>query len=166
MLVVPLSGDTITTSDNVDYEVIAYTNFKPKGPAVYVKSESDITDKAPHLVYFFDIDKINGVKVEMDSGKTFKSFGKIKRKYHLPQPGDEIIVLKPDTPLDQPNDTAEVEKLKLFSKADGISKGMIIVADGVSYRLQDIIRIKRTVGSESFDSKKFLKLYEDYKGFE
>lgn len=164
MFVVPLEGDTITTVDGGTYEVLSYTNYKPNGPAVYVGMP---IGEASHTVYFFDIEKINGVKVEFDkSAKVFKALGKLKRKIHLPQPGDKIVVLKSGSELDDPDDEVTIKKIKLHNKGSGISKGLLFVdEDGDEYRLHDIISINRSVGSDIFDRKKFLSVYSEYNGF-
>lgn len=165
MYVVPLNGEQIQTSDGGTYEVVSYTDYKPRGPALYCSIVGgSVSDHTP-VVYFFDIVKIRGVHVEFDnSSKMFKASGKINRKFHLPQPGDKITVLKEDTPLDQPNDIIKVEKLKLHNKSEGINKGLVVCGDDACYTLADIIAINRQIGSDSFDRKRFLKLYKEYAG--
>mgnify|MGYP003588707629 FL=1 len=162
MLVVPLPKDTITTKDGAELEVIAYTNFKSKGPAVYVEHQAGTPAVA---VYFFDIEKINGVRVEFNtSSKVFTALGNIKRKIHLPQPNDQIIIQSAD-PEAEP-DIIEVKDLKLHSKQIGLGHGMVIRdKDGKVFRLADVFDIKRAVGGDSFDKKKFLKLYSEYRGY-
>lgn len=162
MLVVPLPKDTITTKDGAELEVIAYTNFKSKGPAVYVEHQAGTPAVA---VYFFDIEKINGVRVEFNTGsKVFSALGNIKRKIHLPQPNDQLIIQSSD-PEAEP-DIVEVKDLKLHSKSIGLGQGLVIRdKDGKFFRLADIGDIKRAVGGESFDKKKFLRLYSEYRGY-
>lgn len=162
MLVVPLPKDVITTKDGAQLEVIAYTNFKSKGPAVYVEHQAGTPAVA---VYFFDIEKINGVRVEFNtSSKVFTALGNIKRKIHLPQPNDQIIIQSAD-PEAEP-DIIEVKDLKLHSKLIGLGHGMVIRdKDGKVFRLADVFDIKRAVGGDSFDKKKFLKLYSEYRGY-
>lgn len=163
MYIVPLAGDVIMTTEGAAFEVISYTNYKQRGPAVYVSATGD-ESTTPAVVYFFDITKICGVHVEYDnSTKIFKASGKIKRKYHLPQPGDKITVLKPETPLDEDDDQIKIEKLKLHNKSEGIAKGLLACGDAC-YMLNDIISIDRVIGSDSFDRKKFQRLYSDYSG--
>lgn len=165
MYVVPLERDTITTAEGATFTVASFTNYKTKGPACYATTPGLVSTDATPIVYFFDIVKINDVHVEFDnSSKTFKASGKIKRKYHLPQPGDKIHLLKPDTPLDQENDIVKVEKLKLHNKSEGIAKGLLICDDKGCHPLSEIIAIDRTIGSDSFDRKKFLRLYKEYAG--
>lgn len=162
MLVVPLPKDTITTKDGAELEVIAYTNFKSKGPAVYVEHQAGTPAVA---VYFFDIEKINGVRVEFNTGsKVFTALGNIKRKIHLPQANDQLVIQSSD-PEAEP-DIIEVKDLKLHSKSIGLGQGLVIRdKDGKIYRLSDIADIKRAVGGESFDKKKFLRLYSEYRGY-
>ena len=151
MLVVPLPKDTITTKDGAELEVIAYTNFKSKGPAVYVEHQAGTPAVA---VYFFDIEKINGVRVEFNTGsKVFTALGNIKRKIQSSDPEAEPDII-------------EVKDLKLHSKSIGLGQGLVIRdKDGKIYRLSDIADIKRAVGGESFDKKKFLRLYSEYRGY-
>lgn len=165
MFVVPLSGDSIETAEGAVYEVVSYTNWKSKGPCCYATTPGLLTSDATPIIYFFDIVKIRDVHVEFDnSSKTFKASGKIKRKYHLPQPGDKIQLLKPETPMDSENDEVKVLKLKLHNKAEGISKGLLVCGEDGCFMLSEIISIERAIGSDSFDRKKFLKYYSEYTG--
>lgn len=163
MLIVPLAKDLIVTKDDIELEVISYTNFK-KAPAVYA---CDLKNPSSQLqaIYFFDIDKVNGVKVQYnESQKVLRALGVIKRKYHLPQPRDTIIVLDMETEIADDEIHAKVEKLKLHVR-DETSRGLQIGCDNdKSYRLEDIVGIKHAVGGSHFDRKKFLKYYEDYRG--
>lgn len=161
---VPLFGDEIETSEGGIYNVVSYNNFKSMGPAVYVDAGSQ---QSPLTIYFVDIVRINGVRVELDNkSKVFVSHGKIKRRQDLPQPGDTITIIKQDTNIDDPDDQVEVKSLKLHSQQDGIGKGLLIVGDdGKAYRLDDIIKLNRAIGSSNFDRKKFLKIYSEYKGY-
>lgn len=161
MLVVPLKGDSITTTDGPKFTVDSYTNFKTD-PAVYV----EVPRGQNSIVYFQDIEEINGVKVEYNkSSKVFTALGVIKRKYNLPQPKDTITVERPGGPDDAGDDDSEVKTPKLHSKAIGLSRGLVIIdkEDNV-FSLGDIIEIDRSVGGEHFDRKKFLRYYKDYTG--
>lgn len=163
MLVVPLNKDVIKTKDNITLKVVEYTNFKDGGPAIYCKKE-DTTDLI--LVYFFDIDEINGTKVEYQKGpKVFKALGKIKRVEHLPQPDDEIIVLDDKISDTDDKHKVEVDTLKLKSKALGTNKGLFVKgSDGEHYRLKQLFDIKRSIGGSNFNRENFLKIYKDYTG--
>lgn len=163
MFVVPLVKDIIHTKDGSKFKVVEYTNYKEGGPAVYARS----TGKDIVLIYFFDIDSINGTKVEYHrSMKIFEALGKVDREQHLPQPDDKFIVLTNDTSDDQDGkEKAEVESLKLKSKSLGINKGMHIRdTDGNYYRLKQILDIDRALGGGSFDRDSFLAYYKDYIG--
>lgn len=153
MLVVPVSGDTITTKDGAEIKVLSFTNFKSKGPAVYVEHEAGIPAV---VIYFFDIEKINGTRVEFNtSSKVFSSLGFIKRKFHLPQPGDELTV---------GDKSIKVKSLKLHSKNLGLTQGLLVRdSDGIYYTLTQIDGIKRSNGTDTFDKKKFLAFYSEYK---
>jgi hypothetical protein len=166
VLVVPIQKDSIETKDGAKYKVVEYTNYKEGGPAVYAKSP---TSKEVALVYFFDIQSINGTKVEYQRGtRVFHALGKISRDQHLPQPDDKIVVL--DNGISDDDDetgkqTAKVDSLKLKSKALGINKGMFVKDDdGKTYRLKQILDIEPSLGGASFNREAFLKYYKDYTG--
>lgn len=155
MLVVPLEKDVIVTKDDLTYTVVEYTNFKEAGPAVYVRQGSA---KELDLVYFVDIATINGTEVEYKKGsRVFFALGKVTRTIHLPQPDDKISV--------DGTTFVEVKDLKLKSKSLGQSRGMFVKdIDGDAYRIIDIVDIKRSLGSDSFDRDLFQKIYKDYIG--
>jgi hypothetical protein len=161
MLVVPLKGDTITTKDGPEFSVDSYTNFKPD-PAVYV----DVPRGQNPIVYFQDIDQINGVKVEYNkSSKVFTALGVVKRKYNLPQPKDIITIDRPGSPDDAGDDDTEVKTPKLHSRSIGLSRGLVLIdTDDNVFSLFDVIDIDRAVGGEHFDRKKFASYYRDYMG--
>jgi hypothetical protein len=161
MLIVPLAGDKIETKDGVEFTVLAYTNYKERGPAVQVEHTAAVPSDA---VYFFDIIKINGISVTLGSGKVFKAAGNVKRKYHLPQPGDLITVRSGNAPADQ-----QVSGLKLHNKTEGLTKGLLVTTKGegenVNFRLGNIVDIQRSIGNDMFDRNKFLRYYRDYTGY-
>lgn len=161
MLVVPIKGDRITTKDSLEFTVDSYTNFKPD-PAVYV----DVPRGQNPIVYFQDVDLINGVKVEYNkSSKVFTALGIIKRKHHLPQPKDIITVDRPGGPEDAGDDDTTVKTPKLHSRAIGLSRGLVIIdTDDNVFSLGDIVDIDRDVGGDSFDRQKFTRYYKDYLG--
>jgi hypothetical protein len=166
VLIVPIQKDTIKTKDGATYKVVEYTNYKEGGPAVYAKSP---TSKEIALVYFMDIDSINGTKVEFQRGsRVFNALGKVSRDQHLPQPDDKIVIL--DNGISDDDDetgkqTAKVNNLKLKSKALGINKGMFVKDDeGNTYRLKQILDIEPSLGGSTFDRDAFLKYYKDYTG--
>lgn len=163
MLVVPLEKDVIETTDGHLFKVISYTNYKDNGPAVYARPRNS---KDVVLIYFFDIDAINGTKVEYQkSSRIFRAFGKISRLFHLPQPDDKIIVLTDKISDEDLKEKVEVAGLKLKSKSLGVNKGMFVKDDaGNYYRLNQILDIERALGSEKFDREKFLEYYKDYTG--
>lgn len=160
MWVVPIDGDNITTADKLDFTVIGYTNFKTKGPAVYVESDSG-TEAPP--VYFFDIEKLNGVEVEFPgSSKILNAVGLLKRKIHLPQKHDIISVAGDG----EEQKHVKVKELKLHNKNLGLSKGLVVICeDGEKYGLGEIEDIKRVSGDSFFDKKKFQQTYKDYLGY-
>jgi len=162
MLIVPLKGDKIETKDGVVFNVLSYTNYRDKGPAVYVEHTPAVPSDA---VYFFDIAKINGKSVEFMAGpKIFRSLGPLKRKWQLPQPNDTVTWRSPSGAAD-----AVVKTYKLHKRGE-LSKGLIIVADDtdaqekVFIRLDQIIDVKRDIGNDLFSRDKFLAYYSDYRG--
>lgn len=164
MLVVPLKKDKIETKDGVIFTVLSYTNYREKGPAVYVEHTPGVPSDA---VYFFDINKINGVYVDYVGGsKVFKAAGRIDRTYHLPQVDDIITVRGTDGSTD-----LKVIGLKLH-KRDSLAKGLIVQAEDKNdpdsrqlVRLDDIVDLQRNIGSDArFSRDAFLKYYGDYRG--
>jgi hypothetical protein len=157
MLVVPIAKDVIKTKDGVKLKVVEYTNWKESGPAVYARSQ-DSQDNV--LVYFVDIEEINGTKVEYHRGsKVFQALGRVPRAQPLPQPDDKIIL------KDSDDNKIEVDGLKLKAKSLGINKGMFVKdTNGNYYRLKQILDIIPALGSSSFDRTAFLSYYKDYTG--
>ncbi len=166
MFVVPLTKDLIMTSDGYSYRVIEYTNFKDAGPAVYVLEKGV---KTPKLVYFADIASLNGVKVEYSKqSKLLKTFGRLDREFHLPQPDDSITAIT-DTVDAQGDDTDtyEVMSIKLKSRSAGPNKGLVVKVDSDVHpyvRLSQILDICRSIGSSNFNRKEFQAIYKDYMG--
>lgn len=163
MLVVPLAKDKVRTTDGHAYRVISYTNYKDGGPAVYCK---DKTGSSPVLVYFFDIDQINGTPVEYQRGsRIFRALGKVKREFHLPQPDDKVTVLTNRVTDHEGRERVDVDGLKLKSKALGINKGLFFKdTEGEAYRLNQVLDIERALGGERFNRAEFLDYYKDYTG--
>lgn len=163
MLVVPLEKDVIKTSDGQSYKVISYTNYKDGGPAVYAKAKDS---KTQVLVYFFDIESINGTRVEFQRGsRVFKALGRIDRAFNLPQPDDKVTIMTSKMSDEESKERVEVAMLKLKSKALGINKGLMFKdLDGDAHRLNSIIDIDRALGSEAFDRQGFLNYYSEYTG--
>lgn len=163
MLVVPLEKDTIVTTDGETLRVVAYTNYKDGGPAVYARPKGS---KVNVLVYFFDIESINKVRVEFQRGsKVFRALGKIDRKYHLPQPDDKATILTKEIDSTDDKYRVEIASLKLKAKSLGNAKGMFFRdTTGKYHRIQQILDIDRSIGSDSFDRSEFLSYYKDYIG--
>ena len=169
MIVVPLPNDIIETKDGAKLSVVGFNNFKSKGPAVYCRQEG-VDTSSFITIYFFDIEKINDVRVEFSqSSKVFTAYGRIKRKIHLPQPHDFIFVFdKSDSSHKDGFDDSKKVKVngyKLHSKKYGVSKGLLIEDDDKNvYMLDDILDLHREVGSSTFDRKIFLRIYKEYLG--
>lgn len=160
MLIVPLKGDQVTSNEGETFTVTEYTNYK-SDPAIYIDASS-----GNKILYFQDIDQINGVKVEYNkSSKVFNSLGIIKRKYNLPQSKDILTIQNPGAPEDAQPVDVEVKTVKLHSRSIGLSKGLAVIdSDSNVFVLSDILNIERANGGEHFDRKKFLRYYKDYTG--
>lgn len=159
---VPIKGDKIETKDGVSFKVLSYTNYKDRGPAVYVEHTPSVPSDA---VYFFDIIKINGKTVEYHkSDKVFRSIGPLKRKLQLPQPNDIITWRGPGA-----LQTTKVKTLKLHKKG-ALSQGLLIVGENTdskeldTVRLQQMIDVELHIGNDLFSRDKFLSYYKDYAG--
>ena len=162
MLIVPLKGDRIETKDGVSFQVLSYTNYRDKGPAVYVEHTPSVPSDA---VYFFDIAKINGKTVEFQKGdKIFRSLGPLKRKIQLPQPNDTVTWRGPGGAQEM-----VVKTLKLHKRGE-LAKGLQIVGEDpdsqerVFVRLTQVIDVKRDIGNDLFSRDRFLSYYADYAG--
>jgi hypothetical protein len=164
MFILPLKGDKIETKDGVEFTVLSFTNYRDKGPAVYVEHTPEVPSDA---VYFFDIAKIGGKTVEWVPGaKVFRAAGQLKRRFQLPQMGD-IITIRGNDGLDE----LKVVGLKLHKKGD-LAKGLFVIgvklddADEVKQfvRLDQLIDLKRDIGNDLFSRDRFLSYYSDYRG--
>lgn len=162
MLVVPLKNDQIETKEGVSFKVLSYTNYRDRGPAVYVEHTPSVPSDA---VYFFDIHKINGKTVEFIPGsKVFRSLGPLKRKFQLPQPADIITWRGPGGSQDM-----IVKGLKLHRRGE-LAKGLLVVGEDADsketlfVRLQQILDLKRDIGNDLFSRDQFLRYYVDYGG--
>ena len=165
MLIVPIKGDVIKTSDDSEFTVEAYSNFKNKGPAVYVEHGAG---EKTLPIYFFDIIEVNGIKVEFNNmSKVLNALGFMKRKQHLPQKHDVITVEDSENESEESTTKkVKVTELKLHNRNLGLSRGLIIVGDDDNnYSLKDIKAIKRASGDSYFDKNKFVKIYKDYLGY-
>lgn len=170
MIVVPLPNDTIVTKDGATLTVAGFNNFKSKGPALLCKPVDGSESTGYITVYFFDIEKINDTRVEfVSSSKVFNALGRIKRKIQLPQPHDFIFVFdkENDDGKEGFNDSKKVKVIgyKLHSKKFGVSKGLLIEDEDKNvYMLEEILDLRREIGSSEFDRKTFLKIYKEYLG--
>ena len=149
-LVLPVKNDLIDIEGG-RYTVIEYTGLKPK-PAVYIDTGE--------AVYFDEILKINGVKVELDKDSNcIKAYGNIKRKFHIPQPMDTIRY------IDYKNQTQilVVTKLKLHKRDDNY---LHFCDDEICILINNIIDVDHIDGDVDgrlvFDRDKFLEYYKDY----
>jgi hypothetical protein len=162
MLVLPLKGDKIQTKEGVTFTVLSFTNYRDKGPAVYVEHTPGVPSDA---VYFFDIITIAGKNVEYVTGsKVFKAAGEIARKFQLPQSNDTITIRGQDGSID-----IIVTGLKLHKRGE-LAKGLFVVGhevdseDKMFIRLDKIVDLKRDIGNDMFNRDRFLSYYDDYRG--
>lgn len=158
MIVVPVERDVIKSKDGQVFRVVTYTNFKESGPAVYCRNRGD---KSQTLIYFFDIESINGTRVEYSKGaRMFNALGKLSREIHLPQPDDKVVVVSGGERI-----TIEVASLKLKSKLLGMNKGIFIKdTDGNAHRLKNIVDVDSAIGGRRFNRKAFMSYYDEYLG--
>ncbi len=161
MLVVPLKNDRIENKDGVTFVVLSYTNYRERGPAVYVEHTPAVPSDA---VYFFDIARINGKHVDPAPGKVFKSIGPLQRRWQLPQPND-IVTYRGPTGSAQ----LVVKGLKLHKRGD-LAKGLLLVGvdpdtdEQAVVPLRQIRDLHRDLGNDMFSREKFLSYYSDYLG--
>jgi hypothetical protein len=156
MFVVPVTNDKIKNLDGDEFVVSSYTNLK-KEPAVYT------TEKT--VIFFTEIDEINGVRVSYNTGsKCFESLGVMRRRYNLPQPGDECEIVVKAAGTESQN-ILKVKHLKLHNRSEGIANGLVVCDDALCVKLTEITNIKRKQGSEKFDPAGFKKYYFDYLPF-
>ena len=159
MLVAPVAGDRIKVLSSPDsLRVSSYTSLKSE-PAVYLREPLQDGSRA---VYFSDIVEINGTAVEYESdSKLLKALGPLKRKFNLPQEGDEIIIKLIDTAFKQEKVKLKVTGLRLHSRKEP-SKALLVVTEDSSFPLTEILDIERSVGFERFKRESFLQFYLDY----
>lgn len=162
MFVVPLKGDRIETKDGMSFTVLSYSNYKEQGPAVYVEYIGGVSSDA---VYFADIIKINNTTVNfISASKVFKSNGAIKRKIHLPQIADTIIVKENNI-----SNTYKIIGLTLHKRGD-LAKGLQVevqdleTKEKLRFKLNSILDLSRDIGNDLFSREIFLKYYNDYTG--
>lgn len=162
MLVVPIKGDKIETREGITFTVLSFSNYKEKGPSVYVEHTAGVPSDA---VYFFDINKINGKTVDYVPGsKVFKAAGQITRKYQLPQVNDIITIKGKTGSMD-----LTVTGLKLHKKGE-LAKGLFVVGheadseEKVFVRIDQITDLERDIGNDMFSRDRFLSYYSDYRG--
>lgn len=162
MQVLPVKGDKIETREGVTFTVLSFSNYKDKGPCVYVEHTAGVPSDA---VYFFDISRINGRAVDYIPGsKVFKAAGELTRKFQLPQVNDRVTMRGKDGSVD-----VIVTGLKLHKKGE-LAKGLLVVGheqdseDKIFIRLDQITDIHRDLGSDMFNRDRFLAYYADYRG--
>lgn len=160
MIIVPVSGDNIKSSDGLPSKVLSYTNYEEHGPAVIVETGSG----ASETLAFEDIVSVNGksVKVVIDGTgyKVLESAGFVERKFQLPQIGE--IVTSAISEIETRR--YEVSRIRLHVP-QGLSRGLVLDVNDVDSEekveltLDDIIDIEQYL----FDKKKFLEFYQDYR---
>ena len=168
MLIVPISGDKVKTANNSDtLKVVEYTRFKQAGPAVYCQATDS---KTLILVYFFDIEEINGVKVEYKkSSHLFKALGKVKRKFNIPQKGDTVYFTRKGASSEDDDalekQKVKVDKVEIKLGKSGLIHGLYITdADKNLINCKRILEIESEIGTQAFDRLGFIKYYKEYIG--
>jgi len=162
MLVVPVPGDKVRTVDDSSPRVVSsFTSLKDQ-PAVYLDQETS----KERFIYFSDIVEINGVTVEYQSdSKVFSALGPLKRKYNIPQPKDVIVVRLLEKPHNDEKEEVEVTKIRLHSKKEGISRGLLACGKESCFTLAEVLDLRRSSWSEKFDASQFHRYYRDYLPF-
>jgi hypothetical protein len=161
MFIVPLAGDTITTDGGAQFKVVSYTNYKDHGPAVYVERGSGSPSDP---VYFGDITEVNGTKTSYVRGqKVLEAMGRVKRRFHLPQPGDDITAKVDGQPVN-----LTMKSYKLHRKGY-LHQGLMLIAeddtnDTTALCLDQLIDVRRPLGDDNFSRDRFLSYYDDYRG--
>lgn len=167
MLIVPIPGDKIKVANGEIFKVVEYTRFKSAGPAVYCQVQDS---KALTLVYFFDIEEINGIDVEYKkSAHLFKALGKIKRKFHLPQKGDTVYITRKGVSNEDDDSltkqTVEVNRVEIKLGKSGLVHGLYILDDDKNlFNVKNILDIESDIGVQAFDRSGFIKYYKEYIG--
>ena len=152
MLILPIKGDRIKTTDSSEESVVtSYSGLKSE-PCVYTQGNGT------SVIYFSNIDEINGIKVEFNNTtKIFDSIGPLKRRIHIPQPKDIITVIDIDAILDSSKDETEVKSLKIEK-----TLGLIIRTANKDYDLLDIQDIESPNIVGNFNLQLFKRLYIYY----
>lgn len=161
MMIVPLAGDTITTDGGAQFKVVSYTNYKDHGPAVYVERGSGSPSDP---VYFGDISEVNGVKTHYVKGqRVLEAMGRVKRRFHLPQPGDDITAKIDGQPVN-----LTMKSFRLHRRG-ALHQGLLLVTeddanDQQTIRLDQLMDVRRPLGDDNFSRDRFLSYYDDYRG--
>lgn len=161
MIIVPIAGDRIKTTNGLPFKVLSFTNYKPEGPAVLVEPASG---SGTETVFFDDITEVNGKKVRVlksaEGYKVLETDGYFERTFQLPQPGETI---QSDSNGIETR-SYEVQRLRIHVQGR-LTSGMILDcrdkdSDVVSeLSLDDITDIDHYL----FKRDKFLALYADYR---
>lgn len=156
MLLVPVKGDKIKIRDSDELCVVSsYTNLK-SDPALY------IVGQASDVIYFSNIEEINGIKVEFNSSnKVFDSMGPLRRRINLPQPGDTIKIKEQDESSDYKDSDFVIKSIKLHDRSKK-AFGILVNTNLQTYDLSDIVDIERKLSVEKFDLSLFKRYYIDY----
>lgn len=155
MFIVPLTDDLVVAG-GISYRVLSFNNYAKNGPAVLAEP---LGGGAVETIPFSNIEKIEGQKAKLitssKASKVFKVDGKVHRKFHLPQPGEEI---------QSGDQTFVVVKLRLHVR-EQLSRGLIIdAAETFSNDVSELVlgNIDK-LGGSLFSRTKFLRYYADYK---
>lgn len=144
MFIVPVKKDKIKTTDKRELTVLSYTPYKAK-PAVYViDSEKEVS-----IVFLSEIEEIQNTKVELTKSGIFKTFGTVKRVFHLPQPDDIIRI----TDADHVVSSIELKDVDSGLTFKTESKDVFFINDITDVEYSN---------SSRFHQTKFLVYYKDY----
>lgn len=149
-IVLPVKGDTVTTVDGSEFTVVDVARHKQE-PAVFVRTDDQVLP-----LYFKDIEQINGVMVDFKKiDGVFEAIGKLKRRHHLPQPGETVITTD--------GKEFQVSRVRYHVKSIGLSKGVLLLNSDNDYiTLNDVANLKAEGETVLFNRDSFLKFYRGY----
>jgi len=154
MLIVPLSGDKVSTGGE-ERTVLSYSPFRG-APSVLVEMPAG----KPANVPFTEITAINGTPVTITPGKVFNASSKVNRRMHLPQPDDTIMV---------DDQRLKVSTVKIHERGS-LTTGLLLVCEDtetkerLTVRLSDIERLERANGSQENLKNIMRTVYQEYLG--
>jgi hypothetical protein len=155
MYIVPLKGDQLELrGQDVLSIASSYTAYKDE-PAVYIRAA--LADGS-RTVPLTSILKVNDVPVTFDDDSNcLRAHAKVRRRYDLPQPGQEVTYTFEDAQGNDTDMTGVIALIRLHGRENRAF--MMKLDNGIWLQLSDIKAIKRP---GRFDRGDFQKYYIDY----